>query len=183
MRVLEHRRHSVRDAAEDALSPVGRALARRVGATIGPFDRVVTSPKGRAVETALALAGHIEARRAELGRLPDEALARVEEASPRSFGEYVRLARASPIVGEVARRQAALWVEELERVPDGGQLLLISHAGVIELGTAGAVPEPAEAFGAPLLPLEGVRVTWERGRWTRAEVVRVSAGTTGPVRR
>ncbi len=174
MRFLEHRRHGPRDGGRDALSPAGWALARRIGPSLGPFDRVVASPKIRAVETATALAGRVDAERHELAGLPGEVEARVAEADVRSFDGYVDLARSSTAVGEFARSQADLWKEELARLPEDGHLLLVSHAGVIELGAAGAIPRVALGWGRPLAPLEGVRLGLERGRWVTAAVLRVS---------
>ncbi len=174
MRVLEHRRHSLREAVGGHLSPAGRELARRVGATIGPFDRVVSSPVPRAVETVEALGFRVDAQRAELGPLPEEVSARVDVARPRSFGAYVTLVGASEVVGGFARSQATLWREELERLPDGGRLLMVSHGGLIELGVAAAAPIPAGTWGAPLAPLDGVLLAEIAGRWSRAEVVRAA---------
>ena len=56
MSYLEVRRHSKRSRPEQHLNQWGVALARRVGGQIGPFDRVVTSPLPRCVETAVAIA-------------------------------------------------------------------------------------------------------------------------------
>jgi len=52
LRSIDHRRHSLRDPGGVHLNETGRALARRVGAESGPFERVVTSPLPRAMETA-----------------------------------------------------------------------------------------------------------------------------------
>jgi broad specificity phosphatase PhoE len=51
MRSLVHRRHSLREPTGPGLSAAGVALAQRVGAASGRFDRVVTSPKRRADST------------------------------------------------------------------------------------------------------------------------------------
>jgi len=54
MRMIEVRRHSlVQDHVH--LSQAGIDLARPVGSTLGPFNRVVTSQILRTVETAVAM--------------------------------------------------------------------------------------------------------------------------------
>jgi hypothetical protein len=56
MKTLEVRRHSLRkDGAGSQLSQEGVDLARRLGASTGPFARVVTSVVPRARETAIAM--------------------------------------------------------------------------------------------------------------------------------
>ena len=173
MRTLEHRRHGPREAAGLHLSAEGRSLAASVGATLPRFDRVVTSPKPRAVETAEAMGLRVDATVAGLGQMPDDADTLGDEPSPRSFAEYVaRLARNESL-SEYARFQAELWHAELARVPEGGSLLMISHGGVIEFGVAHALPLPARAWGRPLGYLEGVRMVWDTRRWVSGEVLRV----------
>lgn len=173
MRVVEHRRHARRDPLGGHLAPEGVELARRVGRTVGRFDRVVTSSKPRAVETALAMGLRVDRELEELERMPDEVEARVDETRPKSFGEYAELVRHSSAVASYARAQADLWARELEPVPEGGRLLLVSHGGVIELGAVAAVPGALDSAGPPLGYLEGVRLTRDRGRWVRADLVRL----------
>ena len=174
MRVIEHRRHSRREPGDVHLSREGRALARRVAGTIGRFDRVVTSPKPRAVETAEALGFPVDATVPELAEMPDDVGLPDEPFGRRSFADYVRAVERSEAVAEYARRQAELMRKELAglRDPDG-RLLMVSHGGVIELGAAAARPVEARHWGEPLGLLEGVRLYLERGKWVRAEVLRV----------
>jgi broad specificity phosphatase PhoE len=173
MRTLEHRRHSRRDPVSIHLSPAGRELARRVGANLGRFDRVVTSPKPRARETAEAMGRTVDATVDALGEMPDDVGISIDELLPRTFSDYVELVGRSEAMATYARGQADRWRAELERVPDGGAVLLISHGGIIEFGTAAAVPEAARTWGATLGYLEGVRLLWDGRRWTSGEVLRV----------
>ncbi len=155
------------------LSPRGVSLAREVGRASGRFDRVVTSPKPRAVETARAMGYEVDAELSELEEVPEEVAHRLDERSPTSFAEYAELVRSSREAATYAAHLARTWLAELERVPDGGRLLLISHSGIIELGTAGAVGAAVEEWGPGLGFLEGVQLERLRGRWGRAEVLRV----------
>jgi len=183
VRVLEHRRHSRRNPGGIHLNRLGVALARRVGSGIGPFDRVVTSPSPRAVETAVALGFAVDAELRSLLAMPSAVDERLSANPPTSFADYVEAVRSGGTTGEFARRQESLWREELSRLPDEGRLLAISHGGVIEFGVAAAVPDLARGWGAPLGPLEGVRLYWEGDRWTGAELLRVATepeATVGP---
>jgi len=174
MRVVEHRRHSRRESGDVHLSRAGRALARRVAATIGPFDRVVTSPKHRAVETAEALGFAVDATLPELAEMPDDVGLSDDVLGDRSFADYVRAVERSEAVAEYAHRQAELMRQQLARLTDpDGRLLMVSHGGVIELGAAAARPEEARDWGGPLGHLEGVRLYLDRGKWVRGEVLRV----------
>ena len=172
MRILEHRRHSLRDPPSPHLNRAGVALARRIGPTIGPFARVVTSPKARAIETAAALGCVVDEEREELEAMPEPIGRILDRRPPQSFAGFVALVRGNEEIAGYARSQAALWRAELERVPDGGAVLMISHAGLIELGAAGAVPDIAGGWGEPLAPLDGVRLMLDRGRWTDGGVIR-----------
>lgn len=174
MRLLEHRRHSLREAGTPHLSPRGVELARRVGATIGPFDRVVTSPKPRAVETAIELGLRVDAEVPELGTMPDDAGVPIEPGALGSFAEYAELFHRSRIAAQYGREQLAVWLRELDRLPDGGRLLLVSHGGLIEFGAAAALGTRIATWGPVLGPLDGVRIVRHGSRWIRGEVVRAS---------
>jgi len=173
MRVIEHRRHSLREPGGPHLSREGIALARRVAPSIGRFDRVATSPKRRAVETAEALGLTVDATIEELAEMPDDAGLAVDTLGARSFADYVRGVTRSRGMAEYGRRQAGLMRRELERLPEGGRLLLISHGGVIEFGAVAARPKDARGWGPPVGHLEGVRLFLDRGRWVRGEILRV----------
>jgi broad specificity phosphatase PhoE len=175
MRTLEHRRHSRRDPGGVHLNADGLALAHSVAAGLPRFDRVVTSPLPRAVETAEALGLTVDTTLAGLAEVPDDVVA-VFESLPRparSFERIVEHLGRSREAAEFAHRELAQWRSELERVPEGGRLLMISHGGFIELVAASALPEVVRGWGPPLGYLEGVRLTWDGRRWTSAEVLRV----------
>jgi broad specificity phosphatase PhoE len=173
MRSLIHRRHSLRSPGDVHLSPEGVALARRVGAGSGHFDRVVTSPKARAVETAQAMGYAVDAEWEELGSLPEPVARYLERESPSTFGEYVRSVTAVDGIRSAAEALAHRWAIELDRLPEGARVLMISHAGVVELGAAGALPDESVRWGPTVAPLEGVRLDRDRGHWVHGDVLRV----------
>ncbi len=173
MRTLEHRRHSERDAGGIHLNAAGVALARRVAGTLSRFDRVVASPKPRALETAELIGGRVDASLPALAEMPEDGWLLAGGGPPASFGDCAALLRRSSAAREYARSQLDVWRAELERVPPGGRLLLVSHGGVIELGAAAALPEAAAGWGKPVGYLEGVRLGWDGRRWRDGEVLRV----------
>jgi broad specificity phosphatase PhoE len=173
MRTVEHRRHSVRNPANVHLSREGIALARRVAPSLRRFDRVVASPKPRAVETVEALGLTLDATVPDLAVMPDDVGLAVDALAPRSFADYVRFTKRSRTAAEYALRQSTRMREELEKVPEEGRLLMVSHAGIVEFAAAAARPKEALSFGSPAGPLEGVRLVLDRGEWVRGEVLRV----------
>ena len=173
MRTVEHRRHSRRDPGAVHLNPDGIEVARSVATTIGRFDRVVSSPVPRALETVEALGLSADALVPELALIPDEVQRVLELFPPRSFADYVRLVRRRTALAEYARRVAERTRDELLRVPDGGRLLIVSHGSVIELGAASARAHDALSFGPAVGYLEGVRLFLDGREWVRGEVVRV----------
>lgn len=173
MRSVEVRRHSLREPLGDHLSPEGVELVHRVAPTLPRMDRVVTSAKVRAIETAEGLGLPIDRTIRELGQIPDEVQARVDEANPRSFAEYVVLVARNAGIRAFAASQVELWRSELDPLPEEGRLLVVSHGGIIELGAAAAVPEEARRWGAPLSVLEGIRLFWDGDRCARGEVLRL----------
>ncbi len=175
MRWLEHRRHGPRDPGEVHLSPSGAALARRVAAATGPFDRVLTSPKPRAVETAEAMGLAVDARLDPLAPVPEPVAGRLDESGAHGCADSVPLVRRGGLVPQVARQQAAFWAEEVRRLPDGASVLMVSHGGLIELGAAAALPDAAGSWGGELAFLEGVRLGLDGERWRSGGVLRVAA--------
>ncbi len=176
MRSLVVRRHSLRSPGGVHLSPEGVHQARRVGRFSGNFDRVVTSPKPRARETAEAMGFPVDAELELLGSLPEPLGRFLDRESPGSFEEYVRWISRVDEVRAGSEALGSAWAEELNHVPDGGRLLMISHAGLIELGGAGAVPDFAIRWGRTLAPLEGFRLDREGDRWIQGEIFRWDGG-------
>lgn len=172
MRTLEIRRHTMRAKPAEILTPEGIALARRVGAELGRFDRVITSTRGRAFETALAM-GYPQAELMDglstLGNAVD-----AEISWDAGFGAFAEVIRRGGVTREFARGQEMLWRSIIETVPDGANALVITHGGIIEAGTVAAVPDWDHASLGPHCDYcEGVRLHYEGPRFTSVEVLRV----------
>jgi len=134
VRRLELRRHARRDPSADRLSDAGRAQAEDVGRSVAghAYACVFVSPAERAAETAAwILRGAHASLPTEHAVIPGLAGKDASGGSPEGMADGVR----------------AL----LDRVPEGGLGLAISHTPFVEraaLGLTGREPDPfAECEG------------------------------------
>jgi phosphohistidine phosphatase SixA len=136
VRTLEVRRHARRDPRADRLSPEGRAQAEDLGRATGArYDVVFVSPAQRAAETAAwFLRGAGE-------QLPDHAV-------------IPGLGGRDPTGGSPEGMAAGLRAL-LERIPEGGRGLAISHTPLVEHAALGLTGREVE----PLAELEGLLLT------------------------
>jgi broad specificity phosphatase PhoE len=172
MRYLEVRRHTMRGLGGQELSPPGIALAQRVGAETGPFERVITSTLARAYQTAIAMGLTVDAQ--------DERLSTLDWADTIGVAwdvPFVALAaqvKADRSMQYFAERVAAHWQSFLEDVPDNCTVLAVSHSGVIEAGAVACLPDADHrSWGGAFSYCEGVRLVLDDGHFTGAEILRV----------
>ena len=172
MRTLVHLRHAEREPGGVHLTAQAVRLSAQLGRRLGSFDRVIASSKPRAVETAEAMGHAVDERLAELSGLPAPLERWLEREVPRSFSDYVAFVRQVEEARVHAAVLAHLWERELDRLSDGGRLLIVSHAGVIELGVVGALGQVVGLWGPTLAHLEGVELERGRSGWSGGRVVR-----------
>jgi broad specificity phosphatase PhoE len=183
MRTIEIRRHAYTKKGEGRgkgshLSPEGVALARKIGGEIGPFDLVLTSPVPRALETALAMGFAVYDQLEALGDLSAAVLEEVGHhkcwAWEEPFVAFVHFVRRGGPTTRMGERQREAWVRALESVPSGGRVLIISHGRIIESGLVTCIPDgDFAAWGASFHHCEGVRMTFEDGRFQGVQLLRV----------
>jgi phosphohistidine phosphatase SixA len=136
MRQLELRRHARRDPDADRLSAAGRAQAEDVGrAATAAYDIVFVSPSQRAAETAAWML------RGAGRQLPDH------EVVPGLGG---RDASGGNPAGMATGVRALL-----DRIPEGGRGLAISHTPLVEHAALGLTGSDID----PLRECEGILVT------------------------
>jgi phosphohistidine phosphatase SixA len=136
VRILEVRRHARRDPRADRLSPEGRAQAEDLGrATDARYDIVFVSPAQRAAETAAWLLRGAGEQLPEHAVIPGLGGRDATGGSPEGMADGLR----------------AL----LERVPEGGRGLAISHTPLVERAGLGLTGREVE----PLGELEGLLLT------------------------
>ncbi|MDP9379241.1 MAG: histidine phosphatase family protein [Chloroflexota bacterium] len=178
MRLLEVRRHSlVRDHVH--LSQAGVDLARRVGARMGPFDRVVTSHVTRTLETAIAMGFAVDAQLVVLGEIGPEVWAEVGHHErwrwDKPFAAFARLVRQGGATASLGHAQVEAWRGIVRELPEGGRALVISHGRVIEAGAVTCFPDAHHAaWGAPFDKCEGLRLAYHGDSWAAPELLRVA---------
>jgi len=178
MRYLEVRRHSKRENPGQHLSQWGVDLARRVGEDLGPFDQVVTSPLPRCIETAITMGFAVNTTIEELAG--DDGLG---ESFPcmseidweAGYAGFAYCLKTLAPLAAFVEKQAKLWRTIVEAVPEGGRALLVGHGGAFLDGAAVfCLPEDDHrAWGAVSSYCEGVRLHFEAGKFTQAEILRV----------
>jgi broad specificity phosphatase PhoE len=174
VRYVEVRRHSQRVKPRQHLSQWGVSLARRTGAGCGPFARVVSSPRPRCIETAVAMGFAVDEEIAQLAlgeTCPEQE--RVDWAA--GYAGLARLVRAGGALAAFAAAQAALWRATAAALPEGGRALVVAHGGAFLDGAVVAgLPHLAyEAWGPGSGYCEGALLYVEGGRFVHAEVLRV----------
>lgn len=173
MRALEIRRHSIRDSHSVNLNRAGVALARSVGAGLGPFAKVFSSPAARALQTAVAMGFAIDEERDELA-IPDEQGVLIELDACRSFADVARLLRGGLRLPQYGRAQRVFALTLAAELGDGESALMLSHGSVIEtLALACAPFADAAACGDGVSFCEGVRLSFEAGECVALDVLRV----------
>jgi broad specificity phosphatase PhoE len=174
MRFLEVRRHSLTRKGQDRgrgsdLSAEGVALARAVGADMGPAGYVLTSTMPRALETAVAMGYAVDdAVDVPSGYVAGEVEHHDQWAWPRPYLTYATLLASGAGLTEVAATHRDLWLRALEAVPDGATALVISHGGAIEPTLVSCFPAADHAtWGAPFAHCDGASLTYDAGAFTR----------------
>ena len=170
MRYIEHRRHSIRDASGH-LSQHGVTLARRVGATIGPFEMTFTSPKPRAFETAIAMGCAVEDQLDVLAEWTDDIS---DAADHGGFAAVGALVRGNGAAAKVARASRRALFDIARSLGDGRAALVVSHSGVVEGSVMACMPGlDGLALGHGVGYCEGVRLAFEQDDFVSALILRV----------
>src|SRR5512143_2548673 len=137
MQRLELRRHATRDGQRDSLSSAGRALAEDLGRSRAVrYDAIFVSPAARAGATAAwILRGAGEQLPPDHAVIPGLAGQDASGGSPEGLAAGVRTL--------------------LDRIPDGGLGLAISHTPLVERAAFGLTGQEV----APMAECEGILVT------------------------
>lgn len=185
MKHLEVRRHSLTKKGEERgsgshLSSEGVRLARACGETMGPFAYVVASIVPRTLETAVAMGfaadicidqGGGPLWEASLEEVPFHAQWEADEP----FVLYRDAIERGGAMYELAQLQLEIWTSALDRVPDGGAALVVTHGGLSDSGLVHAMPdEDHTSWGPPISQLEGARLTYDGERFGLTELIRLA---------
>lgn len=179
MKTLEVRRHSMRKAGGGSqLSQAGVDFARQLGATLGPFARVVTTVVPRTRETAVAMGFAVDHELVSL--VSDDALYAEAErtrwwAADQPFVALSDILAEHGTIWRYGSALAALWRDILTELPDETAALIISHSGEIEIALTCCFPAASHAtWGSAFGPCEGARLYFggEPERFIRVELLR-----------
>ena len=119
MRLLEVRRHSMRAMPGQHLTQTGVDLARRIGSTLRPFDRVVTSTLPRAFETAIAMGFAVHEQLDQFSTLDSAVDAEINWDA--GFAEWARVIKQGGAALRFAQAQADILRSILRLLPDAGR--------------------------------------------------------------
>ena len=176
MRTLEIRRHARRVRPAQHLSQRGVAMARRIGDQLGPFDRVITSPLPRCVETAVAMGFAVDEECPPLAGEDrrGETIPEMDDVDwDAGYAGFARLSERGGPLAAFAQAQAAVWRMIARSLPEGGRALVIGHGGFIEAGAVACIPYADHtAWGSAVRHCDGVLLHFERDTFTKAEILR-----------
>ena len=166
MSTLEIRRHSFRKhSGGSQLSQQGVDHARAIGATMGPFARVVTSVVPRARETAIAMGFAVDYEIVTLSA--DAAVYAAAETSlwreaSQPFAALAELVLGGGAYSLYAHSLAALWRDVLTPLPSDASALFIGHSGELEAALIACYPHADHAsWGSGFKACEGARLSFE----------------------
>ena len=178
---LDVRRHSTR-GPDGSLTRAGRALADRSRRLLLPnYDRIWSSPKTRAIQTAESFGWPDPIVDARLGLPPSkitdghDVTAAVARAGGRSLLQvYFALPDVRDALREFGRRTAAVLLELATTLPDGGAGLVVSHGSTIEPLALAAMGGPfeLERLGGEFSECEGVRLVVDNGSYAGVDLIR-----------
>lgn len=139
------------------LSQDGVALARQAGTGLGPYAVVITSHLVRAIETPVAMGFAVDRTVEELGLYPETLPEQISWPAP--LAEIQPRLAGYPELVALAGTQAALWKRLLSEIPDEEAGLVVTHGGLLEIGTIAllndlGLPVEGDAFAY----CEGIRI-------------------------
>jgi len=173
MKIVEIRRHSMRQKPGADLSPTGHELAQKVGRDLFKPDLVVTSSLTRSKQTATAFGFDKTIENAVLGANPNEMLELV--GWPRSFCSYEAAITSNVQVKSFAQQQASAIQDVFDLLQDEEHGLVVGHGLAIELGVLAWLARGTTThWGECLAYCEGIRIALD-GQSRNAELLRLPA--------
>jgi len=163
MKILEIRRHGMRkQGGGSQLSQQGVSEARKLGASLGPFAKVVTSVVPRARETAIAMGFAVDYDIVTLvseDAFYEEAEQTLWWQDPQPFASLASIIARKGATWRYAHGLLAMWRDILMPLPDDSAALLIGHSGELEIALVACFPHADHAgWGEPFGLLEGARL-------------------------
>ena len=171
MKTLTIRRHAQRTKPGQNLSQQGVDLAKSIGLDQVRFNCVATANIPRAIQTAITFGHEVTMLDDALGHLPRSVFDKC--AWPSSFAEMSLALSRHKSVASFAQKQADLWSDIANQIPELGSALIITHGAIIELGMLASLPEENHVtWGTAIGYCEGMRLRFDSNKIT-GEILRV----------
>ena len=172
MKIIEHRRHSIRHTDTVHLNQEGVDLARLTGTNMGKFDKVITSSHERAFETAIAMGYAVNENFKDLMTFGEEVMDEVENWSMR-FDEIIQYDKKGPLY-QFCRDHEKFLIEQISSISEGSSLLVISHGGVVDYPLVHFFQnDDHKSWGTPFSYCEGYRLYIENNQMIKFEILRI----------
>ncbi len=128
---------------------------------MGSFDYVITSPKERAYETAIAMGFAVNEIVKDFGPYNDDVKSEFTSEA-HTFPKIQSLLKHKTFTYQFAQQQANLLLESSSKIQDGQKLLIISHGGVVDIPLGFLFPnvDPG-SWGSLFSYCEGFRIQIE----------------------
>jgi broad specificity phosphatase PhoE len=158
------------------LSQAGVDLARRVGETMGMFQRAITSTIPRAYETAIAMGYAVTEQDERLSMMPDEVeVVDGEVIWDDGFSAFATAIHGGGATSRYAAMLGAFLASVAKALSENGSVLLVTHGGIVEAGAVYCLPDADHAaWGGYIDYCEGVRLCYEHGGFVGAEILRLA---------
>lgn len=136
MKIVEVRIHTIKDNNEQPTSG-GIALAGKIaqGIEIRKFSRFICAPNQRCRETMIVFGvpEDLIEEDERFNPLPDEKISfhHQKGAEIKEVGGFFRIPELQPLLTSVGQRVLEAIKEIAQKLPEGGQALVISHGGAI----------------------------------------------------
>lgn len=158
--------------ADEALDERGLAAARLLAGALPRQACVVASPSRRCVETAEAAGRTCDTDvllgECDFGDWRGRTLREIDESDPDAVRDWMTSADAAPHGGESLRalyERVSGWLDG--QAQDDGQVVAITHAGVVRAAVVRALGAPLEAFWRiDVAPLSITELHAHDRRWT-----------------
>ncbi len=183
MKVVEVRRHSLRDK-EGNLSEEGRKLAQKAALTLeGNYNKIISSPSARAIQTAEAFGFKNIEKDDRFGGLPSEKITphegKVEETRTAKnltlLQAYYEVPETRMILEEWGKNFLQSIISVSKELPDGGRALIVSHSGSIEPATLAALNKSSlNEIGGQFSECEGAKFFVHGDEIIRVDIIRLS---------
>jgi broad specificity phosphatase PhoE len=161
MKIIEYRRHSIRNPFGKHLIQKGVDLARKTGNSMSSFNYVITSTKERAFETAIAMGYAVKETLEELSEF-NNAVALEIEYEKLTFSKIKKLLEQPSHTLQFAKNHYNLLISLSDRISEWESLLIVSHGGVIDIPLVYMFSNENHMTWEPLFRYcEGFRVTIE----------------------